>query len=272
MSRKWSSNTVVACYTLDGQLIRTYRSAKDASRCRNLHPRTIDKCIRGDVLTVKGQQWKRFPINEVPTSIPPLEKVETTTSNKPVAKLDKNYNIIEIYPSIKNAALANNTDPHSLRDQVNGKYKYAGRTKYRYLTDEEIEKYNFKIIDKIKVRQYSFSGKLIRVHGSMMQAAKSVGVHQSSIQQCVAGKCKSAGGYFWIRDDEHAEEKLAELMARKRFFYTAIVQFDKKGKEVARYKSAKEAERTTGINSRTITQAIRKGGAAKGYYWKGEKN
>ena len=271
MSRKWSSNTVVACYTLDGQLIRTYRSAKDASRCRNLHPRTIDKCIRGDVLTVKGQQWKRFPINEVPASIPPLEKVETTTSNKPVAKLDKNDNIIEIYPSIKNAALANNTDPHSLRDQVNGKYKYAGRTKYRYLTDEEIEKYNFKIIDKIKVRQYSFSGKLIRVHGSMMQAAKSVGVHQSSIQQCVAGKCKSAGGYFWIKEDEHAEENLTKLMSNKKFFYSTIIQLDKNGVIIAKYKSISEAEKATGIKGKTIGQAIRRNETAGGYYWKGEK-
>ena len=116
MSRKWSSNTVVACYTLDGQLIRTYRSAKDASRCRHLHPRTIDKCIRGDVLTVKGQQWKRFPANEVPTSIPPLEKKVVTISNKPVAKLDEKDNIVEVYPSIKNAAEKNGIDSHSLRD------------------------------------------------------------------------------------------------------------------------------------------------------------
>ena len=271
MSRKWSSNTVVACYTLEGQLVRTYRSAKDASRCRKLHPRTIDKCIRGDVLTVKGQQWKRYPVGNVPATIEPLKIIKPTTSNKPVAKLDKNDNIIEIYPSIKNAALANNTDPHSLRDQVNGKYKYAGRTKFRYLTDEEIKKNHMKIVNKIKVRQYSFSGKLIRVHGSMMQAAKSVGVHQSSIQQCVAGKCKSAGGYFWIKDDDHAEENLTKLMSSKKFFYSTIIQLDKNGVIIAKYKSTSEAEKATGIKGKTIGQAIRRNETAGGYYWKGEK-
>ena len=271
MNRKWSSNTVVACYTLDGQLIRTYRSAKDASRCRNLHPRTIDKCIRGDVLTVKGQQWKRYPVGNVPTTIDPLKIIKPTTSNKPVAKLDKNDNIIEIYPSIKNAAIANNTDPHSLRDQVNGKYKYAGRTKFRYLSDEEIKKNHMKIVDKIKVRQYSFSGKLIRVHGSMMQAAKSVGLHQSSIQQCLNGKIKTAGGYFWVKDDEKAEENLTKLMSNKKFFYSTIIQFDKNGIKIAEYKSTSDAEKATGIKGKTIGQAIRRNQTAGGYYWEGKK-
>ena len=271
MSRKWSSNTVVACYTLDGQLIRTYRSAKDASRCRNLHPRTIDKCIRGDVLTVKGQQWKRYPVDKVPSSIEPLKIIKPTTSNKPVAKLDEKGNIIAVYPSIKNAAKENNLDAHSLRDQVNEKYKYLGKTKFRYLTEEEIKKNHMKIVDKIKVRQYSFSGKLIRVHGSMMQAAKSVGVHQSSIQQCVAGKCKSAGGYFWIKDDEYAEEKLTKLMSSKKFFYSTIIQLDKNGVIIAKYKSTSEAEKATGIKGKTIGQAIRRNETAGGYYWKGEK-
>ena len=271
MSRKWSSNTVVACYTLEGQLVRTYRSAKDASRCRNLHPRTIDKCIRGDVLTVKGQQWKRYPVGNVPATIEPLKIIKPTTSNKPVAKLDKNDNIVEIYPSIKNAALANNTDPHSLRDQVNGKYKYAGRTKFRYLTDEEIKKNHMKIVDKIKVRQYSFSGKLIRVYDSMMKAAKSVGLHQSSIQQCVVGKCKSAGGYFWIKDDDYAEEKLTKLMSNKKFFYSTIIQLDKNGVKIAEYKSTSEAEKATGIKGKTIGQAIRRNETAGGYIWQGKK-
>lgn len=272
MSRKWSSNTVVACYTLDGQLVRTYRSAKDASRCRNLHPRTIDKCIRGDVLTVKGQQWKRYPVGNVPTTIEPLKITKPTTSNKPVAKLDKNDNIVEIYPSIKNAALANNTDPHSLRDQVNGKYKYAGRTKFRYLTDEEIEKYNFKIIGEIRVRQYSFSGRLIKIYDSVTKAAKKVGIHHSSIQQCLNGKIKTAGGYFWVKDDEYAEETITKLMSSKKFFYSTIIQLDKNGVIIAKYKSTSEAEKATGIKGKTIGQAIRKGGTAKGYYWKGEKN
>lgn len=271
MSRKWSSNTVVACYTLDGQLIRTYRSAKDASRCRNLHPRTIDKCIRGDVLTVKGQQWKRFPVNEVPTSIPPLEKEEVTTSNKPVAKLDEKGNIVEVYPSIKNAAKENNLDAHSLRDQVNEKYKYLGKTKFRYLTDEEIEKYNFKIIGEIRVRQYSFSGRLIKVHESVMKAAKKVGIHHSSIQQCLKGKIKTAGGYFWVKDDERAEQALTELMSSKKFFYTTIIQLDSKGIVIAKYKSTSEAEKATGIKGKTIAQAIRRNETAGGYHWKGEK-
>lgn len=271
MIKKWTGSTVVACYTLEGELVRTYRSAKDASRCRKLHPRTIDKCIRGDVLTVRGQQWKRFPVNEVPTSIPPLEKEEITISNKPVAKLDEKGNIIEVYPSIKNAAEKNGIDSHSLRDQVNEKYKYLGRTKFRYLADEEIEKYNFKIIGEIRVRQYSFSGRLIKIHDSVMKASKKVGIHYSSIQQCLKGKTIKAGGYFWIKDDDYAEEKLTKLMSSKKFFYSTIIQLDKNGVIIAKYKSTSEAQKATGIKGKTIGQAIRRNETAGGYYWEGKK-
>ena len=102
MSR--NSNTVVACYTLEGKLVKTYESAKKAASSRHLFPRTIDRCIRGDISTVKNLQWKRFKIGEVPDSISPLKKESTILSIRPVAKLDENENIIEVYPSIRNAA------------------------------------------------------------------------------------------------------------------------------------------------------------------------
>ena len=60
------SRSVVACFSLDGKLIKVYPSAKKAAANRHLYPRTIDRCIRGDITTVKGLQWKRFNIDEVP--------------------------------------------------------------------------------------------------------------------------------------------------------------------------------------------------------------
>ena len=93
---------------------------------------------------VKGLQWKRFKIGEVPDTIPPLQIETKSLTIKPVGKIDENGEIIEVYPSIKNATKSNGLDPHSLRDRLNKKYAYVGKTKFMYLTDNEIDKYNLK--------------------------------------------------------------------------------------------------------------------------------
>ncbi len=138
------SGTIVACYTLERKLVKTYSSALSASRSRHLFKRTIDRCIRGDLNMVKGLQWKRFKIGEVPDTIPPLQIETKSLTIKPVGKIDENGEIIEVYPSIKNATKSNGLDPHSLRDRLNKKYAYVGKTKFMYLTDNEIDKYNLK--------------------------------------------------------------------------------------------------------------------------------
>lgn len=142
MERKYS--TVVASYDKDGKLVKIYKSAKEAAELNNLFPRSIDKCIRGDNLTIKGLRWKRFKIGEVLEKIAPLEKVETNHNKKPIAKIDNLGRIIEVYPSIRKASIKNHIDAHCLRDQLNKKYAYVGKAKFRYLSANEISKYNLK--------------------------------------------------------------------------------------------------------------------------------
>ena len=269
-----SPNSVVACYSIEGILIKVYPTAKRAALSLHHHPRTIDKAIRENKV-IHNRIWRRFPDGEVPEKVEPFYKPTITYNPKPIGLLDDNNNVVKAYSSVRSAAIDNEVDPHTIRDMLYRKTKTAHGKRYRYLSEEDALRFGIVIshdFDRVRIRQYSLTGKLIKIHDSYKDAAITVGVDKSAISYCVNKGGKTVKDFFWIRDDEHAEEKLAELMARKRFFYTAIVQFDKKGKEVARYKSAKEAERTTGINSRTITQAIRKGGTAKGYYWKGEKN
>lgn len=137
------SHSVVACFSLDGKLIKVYPSAKKAAKNRHLYPRTIDRCIRGDITTVKGLQWKRFNIDEVPEWIEPLEIKQVKTKARPLAKIDEKGNIVETYPSLKNAALINNIDPHTLRDRISGKYASKNKDKFRELTDEEIIRFGY---------------------------------------------------------------------------------------------------------------------------------
>lgn len=209
MSR--ASGTIVACYTLDGKLVKTYPSALKAARSRNLFKRTIDRCIRGDIKVVKELQWKRFKIGEVPETIPPLQIETKTLSIVPVAKLDDEGHIIDVYPSIKNAAKINNIDAHTLRDRLNKKYPCVGKTKFRYLTDNEIIKYGFKKGKEFDYKakpviQYTLDGKYVKTYPSVRAATIASGRDPKNrgIHQCLSGQYDTAFGYVWkYRDQEN---------------------------------------------------------------------
>lgn len=269
-----SPNTVVASYSLDGKLIRVYPSAKKAAYSLHHHPRSIDKAIR-EVKVIHDRQWRRFPIDEVPEKIPPFVRVPISLKARPIAMIDEDNSVIKTYPSIRQASLDNKTDPHLIREVLYGKCKQTKGKKYRYLTEEEIKESGFNsdrfTTDRVGVRQYSFSGELIAVFDTIHDAAKKVKVDKSTIGLCVNKKCLSAKGFYWIKDDEKAPERLKELMGRKKFYYTTIIQMDKNKNVIAKYDSTKEAAKATGLSGKFIGHAIRFHETAGGFYWIGKK-
>jgi hypothetical protein len=126
-------DTVIACYSLKGKLIRVYPTATAAARSRHLFKRTIDRATRGDLLTAKNQLWRRVDKDNVPETIEPYKKEKHSNINKRVAKLDENGNIVKIYPSLSQAAKENKIDPHTLRDRLNGKYSSNNKSKFKYV-------------------------------------------------------------------------------------------------------------------------------------------
>lgn len=126
-------DTVIACYSLKGKLIRVYPTATIAARSRHLFKRTIDRATRGDLLTAKNLLWRRVDKDNVPLTIEPYVKEKHSNIKKRVAKLDENNNIIETYSSISEAARKNKIDPHTLRDRLNEKYSSNNKTKFKYV-------------------------------------------------------------------------------------------------------------------------------------------
>ena len=126
-------DTVIACYSLKGKLIRVYPTATSAARSRHLFKRTIDRATRGDLLTAKNLLWRRVDKNNVPLTITPYVKQKHSNIKKQVALLDENGNIVKIYPSLSTAAKENKIDPHTLRDRLNGKYSSNKKTKFKYV-------------------------------------------------------------------------------------------------------------------------------------------
>ena len=265
MSR--AGKTVVACYTTDGKLVKTYENAKQAARSRHLFPRTIDRCIRGDIKLVKNLQWKRFNIGEVPDEIQPLEIDTTSLSIKPVAKLGENNEILEVYPSIRNAAKNNNIDTHTLRDRLNKKYACLGKTKFRYLEDNELSKYGFEKGKKYDFKtkpviQYDVDGKYIKSHPSIRAALLSLNKspRNRGISECLSGKYETAFGYIW----KYKNQENFNRPKRKKIYICCYSG----NTLIKKYNSVKEAASTLGISVSAINNAIRLNRKAKGYYWK----
>ena len=126
-------DTVIACYKLNGKLVRVYPSARSAAKSRHLFPRTIDRATRGDLLTAKNLLWRRVDKDNVPLTISPYVKQKHSNIKKRIALVDDNGNIMKIYPSLLSAAKENKIDPHTLRDRLNGKYSSNNKTKFKYV-------------------------------------------------------------------------------------------------------------------------------------------
>ena len=60
--------------------------------------------------------------------------------------------------------------------------------------------------ERLYVYQYNTDFELIKIHHSMLSAAKEIGVSYVSIHKAVTGERNLAGGYFWYRGYESLKE------------------------------------------------------------------
>ena len=122
--------SIVACYSLSGDLVKIYPSALEASRSRKLHSRTIDKAIRNNLI-VKGLIWRRFDKENVPSKIEVNSEIKTIKDNRIIC-YDLNGNYVKTYKSIRDASISLGKSEQVIRDCLKGKYKTAYGYKWRY--------------------------------------------------------------------------------------------------------------------------------------------
>ena len=259
--------SVIACYSLDGRLIKTYKSAKEAAIAIRVFPRSIDKCIREGGL-VHNKQWRRCDQDNVPFSIEAYPTAVKARSIRPIGVIDDNNFVIETYPSIRKASILNNTDAHTIRDVLNGKTSRANNKKYRYLNDEEIKRYGYQLGKEIDVSrnaiiQLSLDGKYIKTYKSISEACLAINKpnRNQEIRNCLNGKYSTAFGYVWKYKDK------ANVIRKKK---PMIYQLDVNTKKVInKYQSSKDASLSTGVSKACINNAIRgKQKTAGGFIWK----
>ena len=99
-----------------------------------------------------------------------------------------------------------------------------------------------------KVYQYDISGKLIGEYKSAHEASRILNIQFTNICKVCRGERKTAGAFGWSYEKKAVEEPIKTIVKHN----TPVLQYDKSGNFIAEYKSAREAQRQTGISSTTI--------------------
>lgn len=193
-----------------------------------------------------------------------------------VAKIDKDWNIIEIYSSHKEAAEKNNFDRHLLiRTKSNNGVKTIKnmffvtedkKRNYTYPDDMDVYKNKNKKYKKIKVKQYSINGTFLKEYESIKDAGRALGneTYSCDIIACCKGKLKTSHGYLWRYSDDNAPEPYKIPLAR------AICQFSLEGELIEEFPSITAAARKYNFMSvGSISNNLRGiSNSAYGYLWR----
>ena len=116
-----------------------------------------------------------------------------------------------------------------------------------------------------KVYQYSLDGALIGEYKSAHEAARALNIQFTNICKVCRGERKTAGGFGWSYEKKEIEEPIQTITKHN----TAVLQYDKSGNFITEYKSAREAQKQTGISNTTIGLVCKgKGKTAGGFVWK----
>lgn len=104
-------------YSLDGIYIKTYDGASDASRVVGIDRTRITNCCKGKSNTASGFIWEYADSKNI-------KSIQRKTQ-KTVYQYDKNMNLINSYPSIKDASTKTNIPSVSISKCVTGVNNFA---------------------------------------------------------------------------------------------------------------------------------------------------
>lgn len=124
---------------------------------------------------------------------------------------------------------------------------YRGSFKIRYKYEVQKIVKNTSISD-VPVNQYDMNRNFIKTHQSLIKAANSIGVDNSTgISECCRGNQKFSHGYIW----RYATDKISKTQG------ACVVQLDANLKYLAEFKSAEDAERATNTVSSNILKTCK---------------
>lgn len=185
-----------------------------------------------------------------------------------VDQYGKNGEFIKRWESMRNVERELGIDASAIAKCCKGVYGTSKGFVWRYKGDS-FKKYEIEKIressQKIKVKQFSKEGKLIKTWNSISDAAAAIGVSSGMISQCCKGKRgrKTVSGFVWrYENDEFLKYNISNEKLRK-----VIKLEDEYEKEI--YNSLVEAGEKNGIRPNDICLCCRGHiKTAGGFRWK----
>ena len=227
-------------YTLDGVLIDECDSGRDACDKYNVSPSQVSSVSLGNVgfagdyvFRKHGESFDMFEINRI-------EKYK-----KPVYQFDRYGNLISIYSSHQDVRNKyNGLIISSIIDNPN-------RTALGFWWGSTDKFDGFNAFNKT-IDQYTVNGKYIKSFDTLVDAAKSVGLNNSSgIQGCCAGRNKTAKGYVWRYSGDEFKGYEDEIKIKSK---RNIIIYDIYGKFMQMFDNSKDAAKYIECNQKNIIQ------------------
>lgn len=211
------------------------------------------------------------------------KKIQEALGN-PVCQLDYDLNIINIYPSIKEASRVLNIKESQIGGCIQQKVGYKSAGGFLWVLEKNIN--NIELLNNLKqslqheklpkpVCQYDLNMNYLNEYSSIGEAGRMTGVVPNNISLCCSRKSKTAGGYIWILKEDI--EKASSFEEIKKLYINnsksdslkEVCQFSLDGKYIKTYDSLTSAGKAMKVTRNAIGSACRSvSHKSCGYIWK----
>lgn len=184
-----------------------------------------------------------------------IEKLKLSKKCIKIDKYDLKGQFLETYSSISEACRDNNIKSRSniqkcLRGGQNSCYNFIFVKHGNSLVLEDRINKHLMAVD-----QYSKSGNFIKTWDSVKEASISLNINKSGISDCLYGRKKSCGNYYWVRsgfdfDITKYKKQTGKTNTKQ------IIQLSIEGVFIKEWPSVKEASKTLKINRTGISNCL----------------
>lgn len=187
-------------YDLQGNFVKEWEGV---CCIKGFKSTNIGACCKGKLLSSQGYIWKYKESNDFPMKINGIDKWQVF--KKHVLQYDLQGNFISEYDSISEASRACGLNMTHIIQCLKGVYYTSGRYIWRYKEGKypkHIEVPQVKHHWARSVLQYNLGKELIAEYDNITTAANSTNIGRTSINNCLHGRSKTAGGYIWKFKEE----------------------------------------------------------------------
>jgi len=236
----------ISQYDLNGNFIRTYPDASEASKAVKISASHISSAAKNrGTYTAGGYIWRRGKSSQVDIAelmnMPGIHLSPLAKNLKRIGQYNLQGSLIQTYATIAEACAAlGMSSSSSLRAVLNGKrhtckgYIWrrgdAARISVNGIASGRSLRLSTLSAEARKVTQYNFDGFRLQTFSNVHMASRETGINRSTIQRVLSGKYVTGGGYLW-QYGEALHMDLRPLKKHPRFEQSRLGVYRKEKRE-----------------------------------------